>query len=126
VVKRNAGDRATAANAAQEIINHEAKSFRRKLMAERVVPTIVALRSRIDEICHQELESFRSEARPFTAEQEKALNSLTTRITQRISNQLARELKEREEKIEQDQLAAAIQKLFHLEEPEQAALTTTV
>jgi hypothetical protein len=48
------------------------------------------------------------------------------RITQRISNQLARELKEREEKIEQDQLAAAIQKLFHLEEPQQAVLTTTV
>ena len=126
VVKRNAGDRATAANAAQEIINQEAKFFRRKLMAERVVPTIVALRLRLDEICHQELEGFRSEAGPFTAEQEKALDSLTTRITQRISNQLARELKEREEKIEQDQLAAAIQKLFHLEEPQQAALTTTV
>jgi glutamyl-tRNA reductase len=94
VVKRNAGDRATAANAAQEIINQEAKFFRRKLMAERVVPTIVALRSRLDEICHQELESFRLEAGPFTAEQEKALDSLTTRITQRISNQLPRELKE--------------------------------
>jgi glutamyl-tRNA reductase len=48
VVKRNAGDRATAANAAQDIINQEAKFFRRKLMAERVVPTIVALRLRLD------------------------------------------------------------------------------
>ena len=56
----------------------------------------------------------------------RLLDSLTTRITQRISNQLARELKEREEKIEQDQLAAAIQKLFHLEETQQTALTTTV
>ncbi len=122
VVKRNSGERATAANAAQEIINHEAKFFRRKLAAERMVPTIVALRSRLDDICRQELDSFRSDGGPFTSEQEKALDTLTTRITQRISNQLARELKDRDEKIEQDQLAAAIHKLFHLEE-EEAALS---
>lgn len=126
VVQKNVGDRATAANAAQEIIREEAKFFRRKLMAERVVPTIVALRSRLDEICHQELESFRTEAGPFTSEQEKALDALTTRITQRISNQLARELKDRDEKIEQDQLAAALHKLFHLEEQETAAAVSTV
>ena len=96
-------------------------------MAERVVPTIIALEHYgLDEICRQELEGFRSEAGPFTAEQEKALDSLTTRITQRISNQLARELKEREEKIEQDRQSPWNQKLFHLEETQQAALTTTV
>jgi glutamyl-tRNA reductase len=59
VVDRNAGEREAAAADAQKIIQAEAQGFRRRLMAERVVPTIVALRQRLDEICRQELDSFR-------------------------------------------------------------------
>jgi len=48
----NAGERDAAAAAAQKILLAEAQGFRVKLMAERVVPTIVALRLRLDEIDH--------------------------------------------------------------------------
>src|ERR1700722_11768211 len=58
VVDHNTGEREAAAADAQKILEAEAQGFRRKLLAERVVPTIVALRQRLDEICRQELDSF--------------------------------------------------------------------
>ena len=47
VADHNAGEREAAAGEAQKILQAEAQGFRRKLMAERVVPTIVALRQRL-------------------------------------------------------------------------------
>jgi len=41
-VQHNAGEREAAALEAQKIVEQEACGFRRKLLAERVVPTIVA------------------------------------------------------------------------------------
>ncbi len=121
VVKHNTGERQVAAADAQRIVDEEVSGFRRKLMAERIVPTIVALRNRLDEICRQELGSFRDELGPFTGDQDKMLELLTTRITKRIAGSLARELKELPERVEQEQLTAAVTRLFHLEQPELAA-----
>ncbi len=117
VVKRNAVGRQAAAEAAEKIVQAEVQGFRRKLMAERVVPTIVALRQRLDELCRQELETLRQEYGPFTEDQDQALTTLTTHITQRIASSLARELKELPERKEQDVLTAAVGRLFHLEQP---------
>src|SRR5262249_23441809 len=49
VLKRNAGERQAAAAEAEAMVAAEVQGFRRKLLAERVVPTIIALRSRLDE-----------------------------------------------------------------------------
>jgi glutamyl-tRNA reductase len=65
VVEHNAGEREAAALEAQKIVADEAQGFRRTLLSERVVPTIVALRARLDEICRQELESFKRECGRF-------------------------------------------------------------
>jgi len=124
VVKHNAVGRQSAAEAAEKIVQAEAQGFRRKLMAERVVPTIVALRQRLDELCRQELEVLRHEFGPFTEDQDQALTALTTHITQRIAGSLARELKELPERTEQDMLTAAVGRLFHLEQPLVAAAGT--
>ena len=124
VVKRNAVGRQSAAEAAEKIVQAEVQGFRRKLMAERVVPTIVALRQRLDELCRQELEVLRHEFGPFTEDQDQALTALTTHITQRIAGSLARELKELPERTEQDMLTAAVGRLFHLEQPLVAAAGT--
>jgi glutamyl-tRNA reductase len=123
-VQHNEGERQAAAVAAQEILAEEARGFRRKLMAERVVPTIVALRSRLDELCRQELDSLRQELGPFTEDQDQAMSALTARITQRIAGSLARELKELPERSEQDALTLAVQRLFHLEQSKTAAAGT--
>ncbi|MGA3318564.1 MAG: glutamyl-tRNA reductase [Candidatus Korobacteraceae bacterium] len=117
VVKRNAVGRQAAAEAAEKIVQAEVQGFCRKLMAERVVPTIVALRQRLDELCRQELETLRQEYGPFTEDQDQALTTLTMHITQRITSSLARELKEPPDRKEQDVLTAVVGRLFHLEQP---------
>jgi glutamyl-tRNA reductase len=124
VLDHNAGEREAAAADAQKILQAEAQGFRRRLMAERVVPTIVALRRRLDEICRQELDSFRQENGPFSKDQDEMLTALMSRMTQRIAGSLARELKELPEKVEQEQMAAAVQRLFHLQTPEPATANT--
>jgi len=124
VVDHNAGEREAAAAEGQKILQAEAQGFRRKLMAERVVPTIVALRMRLDEICRQELDSFRQENGPFSKDQDEMLNAVMSRMTQRIAGSLARELKELPEKLEQEQLTTALQRLFHLHAPETALAGT--
>jgi len=124
VVKHNAGEREEAAAEAEKIVAAEAQGFRRRLLAERVVPTIVALRNRLDEICRQELESFKRECGPFAKDQDQLVSLAAYRITQKIAGSLARELKELPEKVEQEQMAAAVQRLFHLETPETALAGT--
>jgi glutamyl-tRNA reductase len=124
VVDHNAHEREVAATEAQKILQSEAQGFRRRLMAERVVPTIVALRERLDEICRQELDSFRNECGPFSVDQDEMLNAVMSRMTQRIAGSLARELKELPEKMEQEQMATALQRLFHLQAPKTAIAGT--
>jgi glutamyl-tRNA reductase len=124
VVSHNAGERAIAAAEAEKILQIEARDFRRTLQAQRVVPTIVALRQHLDEICRQELDSFRQENGPFTQDQNEMLNAVMSRMTQRITGSLARELKELPEKLEQEQMTTAVQRLFHLQTPETALAGT--
>ena len=107
VVKHNAGEREAAAVAAEKIVQAEAEGFRRKLLAERVVPTIIALRNRLDQICRQELESFKQECGPFSKDQDQMISAVASRITQKIAGSLARELKDLPEKMEQEQMTSA-------------------
>jgi len=125
VVDHNAGEREAAAAEAQKILRAEAQGFRRKLMAERVVPTIVALRLRLDEICRQELDSFRQENGPFSKDQDEMLNAVMSRMTQKIAGSLARELKDLPEKVQQEQMTTALQRLFHLQTAGPAIVGTT-
>ena len=114
-VERNTGGRRAAAADAERIVTAEAHDFHSKLLAERVVPTIVALRQRLDQICRQELQSFGEEFGPFSKDQEQLFEAAASRITKRIAGSLARELKGFPEKIEQEQMTAAVERLFHLE-----------
>jgi glutamyl-tRNA reductase len=125
VAQHHAGEREAAADA-QKIVAEEACGFRRKLLAERVVPTIVALRTRLDEICRQELEFFKQECGPFSKEEDALLGEVAGRITRKIAGSLARELKELPEKTEQEQMTFAVQRLFHLKTPEKALAGTSM
>jgi glutamyl-tRNA reductase len=123
-VQKNAGERELAAEDARKIVLEEAQEFRRKLQAEHVVPTIIALRNRLDEMCRHELESFRTEHGPFAKDQEQALEEFAAHITRRIAGSLARELKDLPERVEQEQMTAAVQRLFHLETRDDALVAT--
>jgi glutamyl-tRNA reductase len=118
IVKRDASDRHTAAASANKIVADEVQGFRRMLLAERAVPTIVALRQRLEDLCQQEVEFLRQEFGPFTEEQDDVLNALASHITQRIAGSLARELRELPDRTGQDMLTVAVQKLFQLDRPD--------
>ena len=124
VAKGNAVGRADVAALADKIIAEEALAFRARLKAEPVVPTIVALRRRLEEICRQELESYIAERGPFTREQDQSLHAITMQLIRKIASSLARELKELPEKEEQEQMAAAVARLFHLDSPQEAPAGT--
>ena len=125
VTNPSADEREAAVVEAHKILHAEAQGFRRKLMAEGIVPTIVALRSRLDEFCRQELDAFRQENGPFSRDQDEMLNAVMSRMSQRIAGSLARELKEFPEKVEQEQLTTALHRLFHLPAPKQAIAGTS-
>jgi glutamyl-tRNA reductase len=114
VVARNLSQRHAAAVEAEKLVLKEAQGFREKLLAERIVPTIVALRRRLEEIRTAEMERFRAEAGPLSVAEEQAVEALTAQIVGRIAGQLARELKHVPERPEQEALAAAVERLFGL------------
>jgi hypothetical protein len=89
-----------------------------------MVPTVVALRERLDQICRQELEAFRSEVGPFPKDQDDMLLALTSRITLQIAGALAREIREIPEKTQQEHMTEAVERLFHLKHEEIELVST--
>lgn len=113
-------DRKTVSEDAERIVVAEAQAFWNKLQTQTAVPTIAALRNRLEEICREELESFTRERGPFNREQDQLLHAITAQVIQKITGSLARELKDVPEKEEQEQMTKAVTRLFHLERPQKA------
>jgi glutamyl-tRNA reductase len=97
---------------AERIVATEAAGFRNKLLSESILPTISAMRERLELICRQEMDRLKEQFGPFTEDQQVALDALSARITQHISAALARQLKQMPGSPE---LTGAIQQLFELE-----------
>jgi len=125
-IRNSAGPDVAAAERAEKIVDGEAQLFRAQLHTQNVVPTIVALRHSLEEICRQELDSFIQERGPFTREQDQSLHAITAQVIQKIASSLARELKEVPEKEEQERMTAAVMRLFHLNPPNTALAGTTL
>jgi glutamyl-tRNA reductase len=106
-------ERRSTLPAAERIVAEEAAPFRKKLLSESILPTISAIRERLDLICKQEMDQLKEQFGPFTVDQEVALEALSAHITQRISATLGRQMKQLPGNSE---LASAIQQLFQLEE----------
>jgi glutamyl-tRNA reductase len=106
-----------AAEKAESMIRAEAQAFRIGLQARGALPTIVALRHSLENLCRQELESFIKERGPFSREQDQSLHAITAHVIQKIASSLARELKGVPEKEEQERMTAAVTRLFHLDSP---------
>lgn len=79
---------------AGRIILEEVNAFSRELAALGKAPATCSLRDRLDEICRQELESFRNERGPFPKDQDRLLAAVSLRIAHRIAGSLAREIEE--------------------------------
>lgn len=115
VLQRNSTEQRAAVAELEKLLAAEVQGFCSRLLAEQDMPTIVALRRRLEEICGQELRSLEDQFGPFTEDQQHALHSLASHITQRIAGSMARKLQELPEEAEQQQLTEAVQRLFHLQ-----------
>jgi glutamyl-tRNA reductase len=124
-MKSTAVEDVGAAEAAEKMIQAEVLGFRGKLQAQSAMPTIVALRHSLEELCRQELDSFIEERGPFTREQDQSLHAITAQVIQKIASSLARELKEVPEKEEQERMTQAVTRLFHLNSPHTALAGTS-
>ncbi|MGA9564562.1 MAG: glutamyl-tRNA reductase [Candidatus Korobacteraceae bacterium] len=115
IVSRGTSDRQAVEAAANKIVTAEVLGFRRRLLAERAVPTIVAVRQRLEDLCQQEVEFLRKEFGPFTEDQDNVLTMLAAHISQRIASSLAREMREIPDRTGQDMMTVAVQRLFQLD-----------
>jgi len=113
-MKENAVEPPAAVDDAEKLVKAEAQGLSHRWKAESAVPTGVALRHRLEEICRLELETFIRERGPFTREQNQALHAIAAQVIQKIANSLVHELKELPEKEEQEQMTAVLMRLFHL------------
>lgn len=72
------------AEQAEDIVAREVDNFRRRLLAQDAVPTILELQQRLEQIRTAELEKCLRKLGPISAEQRQAIEQLTTQMTNKI------------------------------------------
>jgi glutamyl-tRNA reductase len=96
----------------------EAREFIHQLLNEKTIAAAAALRERLDQVCRQELDSFRQERGPFPKDVEQKLDAVTSRISRRMAGLLAHELKEPPENAKQELVSDFLDRLLRLETPQ--------
>jgi glutamyl-tRNA reductase len=100
---------------AEEIVLREADGFRKRLIMQDAVPTIVELQKRLEEIRASELEKCLRKLGPIEADQRAAIEQLTTQMVNKILHYPILQLKESsEEPQERESLRRTIRKIFGL------------
>ena len=102
------------AEQAEELVAREVENFRRRLLAQDAVPTIVELQERLESIRTAELEKCLRKVGPITAEQREAIEMLTTQMVNKILHYPILRLKESAEPHERESLRQTIRKIFGL------------
>jgi glutamyl-tRNA reductase len=114
VVESNREIRLHKAEEAEQIVDREVEAFRRRLVAQDAVPTIVELQQRIEAIRAAELEKCLRKLGPISAEQRAAIEQLSTQVVNKILHYPILQLKEAEEPAERETLRKTIRKIFGL------------
>ena len=100
---------------AEEIVAREVDAFRRRLVAQDAVPTIVELQQRLEDIRAAELEKCLRRLGPVTAEQRATIEQLTTQMVNKILHYPILQLKDSsDEPHERESLRRTIRKIFGL------------
>jgi glutamyl-tRNA reductase len=124
VTRRNLREREKAVAAADRIIAEETDLFRERLDSLQVVPTIVSLRRRLEEIRQSELARTRHLFGELTPEQEEVLEILTQGLVNKILHAPFAELKHAAGRPDRSRFLDAVRTIFHLgEEPAGASLS---
>ena len=117
VAEVNRDERGREAEKAEAIVEEEVDTFSKWLAGLDAVPTIVALRQKIEAIRKAELEKTLATLRELTPRERDSLEAMTTAIVNKILHGPITHLKQQDRQREASYLAAARQ-LFDIEEPE--------
>jgi glutamyl-tRNA reductase len=118
VVSANLKERQREAERAEVIIEREVGVFQAWLRGLDVVPTIVSLRDRVEEIRAAELQKAMSRMGDLTPEQRETIASMTTAMINKILHQPMSELRRRAVHQDGHVYSAVLRRLFGLEEKE--------
>lgn len=103
------------ASEAEQIVAREVESFRKRLVAQDAVPTILELQQRLEAIRAGELEKCLRKMGPITAEQKAALEIFSSQLVNKILHYPILQLKDAsDEPQERESLRRTIRKIFGL------------
>ncbi len=124
VTNHNLQERQKAFAAAGQILDEEITLFRERQEQLNVVPTIVSLRQRVEEIRQAEMKRTRRLFGELTPEQERALEALTHGLVNKILHTPFTELKQAALRPDRSEFIDVVRTIFHLEDesPKRASL----
>ncbi len=99
---------------AEQIVVREVEDFRKRLVAQDAVPTIVELQQRLETIRAAELEKCLRKLGPITAEQRLAIDLLTMQMVNKILHYPILQLKDVSDEPDRESLRNTIRKIFGL------------
>jgi glutamyl-tRNA reductase len=114
VADANLRERRKQAAAAETLVEKEARDFVDWEKSRDVVPLLIELRQRADEIRRSELAKVRSRLGPLSAEQEQALDAATSAIVNKLLHPPTVQLKEASRSGHASEQISFIRKLFGL------------
>lgn len=102
------------AQEAEEIVAREVDGFRKRLIAQDAVPTIVELQQRLETIRAAELDKCLRKLGPVSAEQRAAIEMFSSQMVNKILHYPILQLKESADEPERESLRRTIRKIFGL------------
>ena len=124
VTRHNLRQREEATVAADRIVEEEMAAFRGRQEAQRVAPTIVSLRQRVEAIRRGELARTRALFGELTPEQEEILDLVTQSLVNKILHTPFTELKHAASRPDRSQFLSVVRSIFHLEEDSARAIVS--
>jgi glutamyl-tRNA reductase len=116
IVESNKEERKKEVQKAEEIVAQGVEAFNRWLSSLEAVPTILALRNRLEEIRKREVDKTLSLLKNASAEERKALDLLTNSIINKILHHPISLLKHQESRGHGKLYVEMTRKIFHLDE----------
>ncbi len=116
VTHHNLHEREKAMEAADHILAEEIELFRARQEQLNVVPTIVCLKRRVEEIRQAEMKRMRRMFGELTPDQEQALEALTHGLVNKILHTPFTELKQAAGRPDRSEFIDVVRTIFHLQE----------
>lgn len=114
VVENNLVERRREAERGEQIIENEVERFIARARSLQVVPTIVSLQARLEEIRLLELERLRGKLGPMSPEQQQAVEALTRGIINKILHDPITHMKSAAQEGEGHKIVDIVRQVFNL------------